>query len=157
MSDKRLLHTFAALGLALFSATCSAQTVYRCGNSFQDTPCPGAPIKVQPGLSEIEKAADPEKERFMIAACEQAVRAHPGWKDPTSLLMAPVRRGKEEYRLIGNKKLPVRAYITGVNAKNSYGAYVGETFVACYANLEETELLNVYVSPTVQEIRTRRY
>jgi hypothetical protein len=146
----------------LFFATLSngqAQPLYRCGNTFSQTPCNsdakpiyrcnGAPSQTQcesdaKTIALQAKPVDVDRVEAMKAACIQWLRTVPDWKDRDSLKFGSVVRGKFDVKTINGSSTVVVNYITSINGKNSYGAYIGEKPAVCYANEQETKILSGY-------------
>lgn len=142
--------TTAALCLAPLLA--SAQ-IYKCGNSFSEVPCsPSVPEGSKPNPATqrttapraLPKPQDlparPEATARMVELCEQEVRST--LKDPASATLRDARRGGVETWCTKPQK-QVRYYWMTVNAKNSYGAFVGEKPYRCAVDIGETTVLRV--------------
>lgn len=156
-----------------------AQTMYRCGNAYSDTPC-GPDVKVlnapkpkpandddylkklKSDIADTERSliqrrdelafvkatqplptnpADPEKTAKMQEDCRIWITNVRDWKDRDSLKISAPKRGTAEYRWVHKKAVIAWPYYALVNAKNSYGGYVGERPMACYADMAETTIL----------------
>lgn len=78
----------------------------------------------------------------MKAACTDWLRRVPDWKDRDSVKIFNVRRGAMDVKTIDGYPVVVVSYIASVNGKNSYGAYIGEKPAVCYANQQETKILD---------------
>lgn len=73
----------------------------------------------------------------------QYIRNAQVWKDRASLQIDPPVRGQFTTIVKDGKTQAVVQYLTTVNAKNSYGGYVGAKPAVCYVNAAETRVLSV--------------
>lgn len=142
LTMKTLLFT-AAVAL-LLPASVGAQTMYRCGTTFSQQPC-GADAKAiaTVGVVQPERPADPSKVVAMQAACQQWVREKPAWKDRDSVRSTTPVRQKLDTRTVAGVGQLVVPYRTMVNAKNSYGAYQGEKTYTCFADRDESKIIDL--------------
>lgn len=121
-----------------------AQHLYQCGNTFSQVPC-GEDAKVikAPGVFQPPTTpVSPERVEAMKAACSEWLRIVPSWKDRDSLKILSVTRGKFAVERIRDVPTVVVTYYAKINGKNSYGAYAGEKIAVCYANEQETKILD---------------
>ncbi|MCS4509148.1 hypothetical protein [Xylophilus ampelinus] len=148
----------------LFLAPCltaGAQTMYKCGNTYSQNPCdsaareyklPGA--KAPPATASAIASgkplspADESKVEALKARCADALRTVPMWKDRDTIKMGSINRGTETRSVVlsNGSFRQVVPYYTMINAKNSYGAYGGEKVAACYFDLDEKSLVDVYTA-----------
>lgn len=141
------------IAILLLVPSLPALAVYKCGNTYSQTPCAAdakkleiqgsvqsrPPIKLDP--------IEPAKERQNADQCEKALRTIPSWKDRDSLKVGPIVRASTSMsKSIGGVPSQVVAYITSINGKNSYGAYGGEKTAACFFDLKEEKLLDYFVA-----------
>lgn len=98
------------------------------------------PIKI---LADSTATQHSDRVEKMKVQCEQMLRNVPAWKDKGSLVFSGFFRGKVTTMKIGDQSVAVVEYWTNVNAKNSYGGYVGEKPAICYANMGETQILDI--------------
>jgi len=134
--------------LATFVVASSASAqIYKCGNSFSQMPCgPDAKVIAAPAHKDSplpippDLPAAPDVVAKAKASCEQAVRQR--MKDPESARIKDVRRG-ETASWCRHGPEPVRYYWMTVNAKNSYGGYVGEQSYRCAMDINEQTVLGV--------------
>lgn len=87
------------------------------------------------------KTADPEQTSRMQEYCRIWIKHAREWKDRDSLKISDPKRGNAEYKWLREKLIIAWPYYARVNAKNSYGGYVGEQLITCYANKDETSIL----------------
>lgn len=141
---------FAPIAAALLAVLCTQTwAVNKCTGadgkvSFQDAPCTanatGKTVKIWSEQAPVEHG---ERVQAMKAQCEAMLRNVPSWKDKDSLKFIGFFRGKATTITIDGQPLMVVEYLTRVNAKNSYGGYVGEKPAICYANIGETRILDI--------------
>jgi len=131
--------------LCSLAALSSAQTMYRCGNTFSQQPCgqdakevaiQGVPQPRRLPPMPVDEPASPEVVAAARSMCETAITGQ--LKDPDSARFeAPIR--------LGLRRTPdgiiLRDYMIYVNAKNSYGGYTGSKRWTCSLNAKETAVL----------------
>lgn len=143
----------AGIAALLFAGTCSAQTMYRCGNTFSQNPCgPDAKEIAISGVPQpsaasriVQTPVDPEKAERMKAECLVWIRTQMPWKDRDSVKFGSVTVGLLGMRMIDDTDTLVRRYYTRVNAKNSFGAYIGEQEGICYAAADDSKIIGAVV------------
>lgn len=139
-----------AAGLALFALagpeSVGSQTMYRCGNTFSQTPCgENSTTSTIPKSGRSTTVADHQARVLdMKMRCAALVKGLPAWKDPSSVRMDGIYRGKAEVRQVHGQPLVVIPYYAMADGKNSYGAYPGQRPYACYANEAETRIIDFY-------------
>lgn len=141
---------FLAVCLTVMGATAGAQTMYKCGTTFSQTPCAPDAKEVraagvpQPVVAPPLPAATPQREAELAVKCHLALRDIPAWKDRESLRIEPPSRGREAVvRDINGVRRPVIPYYTTINARNSYGGYTGEKAAACYFDMAEERIVDL--------------
>lgn len=112
--------------------------------TYQDAPCATAaqPEKLR-FLDRQTSQVHTERTNKMAEACVQYIRNAQVWKDRASLQIDPPVRGQFTTIVKDGKTQAVVQYLTTVNAKNSYGGYVGAKPAVCYVNAAETRVLSV--------------
>ena len=126
-------HWFAAaVVLACVAPHAYAQKLYRCGNTFSQVPCGQDAQEVraagvpQPVPTTALEELPPERHAEVQAMCERGIRMRPAWKDPDSVKITAIRRAKRtEVVTLGGKRREIAPWYAAVNAKNSFGGYVG--------------------------------
>lgn len=138
--------------LTLIGSAFPAMAVYKCGNTYSQTPCAADAKKLEiseslQSSSGVKlRAVAPEKERANIEICEKALRTIPAWKDRESLKIGTIRRGLSSMNTnINGVATEVVPYVTTINGKNSYGAYGGEKAAACFFDMKDEKLLDYFV------------
>lgn len=144
-----------SLCAAILIAACThaaAQTMYRCGNTYSQSPCgaDASELKAagvpQPIATSALEPLSPDRHEQVKATCEHGIRTRPSWKDRETLKIGEIRRGKRsEVVTLNGKRQSIVPWYAIVNARNSYGAYIGERIVDCYFDSKEDTLLDVYV------------
>lgn len=111
---------------------------------YQETACEGdATSKSIKILADSTPNDHGDRVQKMKMQCEEMLRNVPAWKDKGSLIFSGFFRGKVTTMKIGDQSVAVVEYLTKVNARNSYGGYVGEKPAICYANMGETQILDI--------------
>lgn len=141
----RYLRSIMGGALLCGAAFASAQTMYRCGNTFSQQPCgqdakevaiQGVPQPRKVPPMPVDEPASPETLAAARTMCEAAITGQ--LKDPASAKFdAPIR--------MGLRRTPdgviLRDYTVYVNAKNSFGGYTGAKRWTCSLNAAETSVL----------------
>ncbi|HEX3139873.1 MAG TPA: hypothetical protein VHQ87_07450 [Rhizobacter sp.] len=132
--------TTLILALLTWPVLSLAQTLYRCGNTYSQTPCAadaasahlsaGVAPDVAPGLSGKD-----------LCATEGVIQL--GFSDPESRRVGAVTRAGSEAIPYAGKAIAVRKYHLNINAKNAAGMYTGEQTYVCYLSEDERRVLKV--------------
>ena len=158
----KLIQVAFAVSAMVSAAACTGQTVYRCGNTYSQTPCPDAStVKIDaPNASSSNldaQIAEHKKKAFEKlpdnppgapvieankALCQQAILGT--LKDPDSAKITNLSRHGNRNNYFGGKWVAGPAYSADVNAKNSYGGYVGTRYWSCVFTPDESTLLTAY-------------
>ncbi len=128
---------------AIFCFAAQGQSVYKCGNTFSQTPC-GADAKqigVAPEIPlsrELPPDIPPAGDRIAanMATCERETRA--SMKDPEAAKIKDIKRSGVSQQYHRGKTFAGVTYTMNVNGKNSYGGYVGERLYSCVFDSTET-------------------
>lgn len=135
---KRLLLFLVAAAMAN-----SLHAQHRClidGKTvIQEQPCQGVrrseslPITYDPLLETANKAAgNTEAIEIGILTCRRQTPKSQAWLDPDSVKVGHVAGGKMVAIGPRGRQAAVRAFVVMINAKNSFGGYVGEKPYFCY-------------------------
>ena len=131
----------AALGaLLLVPAPPMAQTLYRCGNTYSQTPCtPDA----QP--ARVSSGAVPDQPAGLQGAqlCAAELPRLIGMPDPHGARIESVIKGDSEVIRYAGQPIAARKYHLSINARNAAGAYAGERPYLCYLSEDERRILQV--------------
>ena len=126
--------TFALL-LPMFA---SAQPLYRCGNTYSQTPCAADAAPVRARADAIADSAPGPKGGELCAAAAPKMLRLP---DPESVRIESVEKAPAEVIQYADKPTAAHQYIVRVNAKNVYGAYEGAQAYACHVSEDERRVL----------------
>lgn len=106
---------------------------------IQEQPCPGVrrseslPLTYDPLLETANIAAgNTEAIEIGILTCRRQTPKSQAWKDPESVKVGTVAGGKMVAIGPRGRKAAVRVFVVMINAKNSFGGYVGEQPYFCY-------------------------
>ncbi len=123
--------------LALPSAL-QAQGLYRCGNTYSQTPCaPDATARP------IFSGAAPEKAQGLTGydLCAAAAPAAAGTPEPESARVRQLSPRKAEVIQYAGQGVAAHRYDLGVDAKTRYGVYSGETPFSCWVSEDQARIL----------------
>lgn len=123
-------------------ASAFAQPLYRCGNTYSQTPCApeAAPKKLPSGAAPEAAAGLQGKELCSSDGIRQL-----GLPDPESARIGAVVKGGSEVIQYAGKPTVARKYLVTVNAKNVYGAYDGDRVFHCFLSEDERRILKTGV------------
>ena len=122
----------------------SAQNVYKCGNTYSETPCATDAKPMDSGLIKPQAprvAPSAEKVQRNMDLCKSVLRS--SLKDPNS---AQIKDETRLSKLMDGvnfstfERFPAVGYSMQVNAKNSYGGYTGYKTGICYFDLAEEKI-----------------
>lgn len=136
-------HAFTLFAAALAANAAFAQDAYKCSVNgkyvIQDSPCKvSAPSGPFPNSSEEAAAIEAGK-----ALCKERAPRAVSWKDPESVRIGEVVPGKVVDVNVDGTSHRARYFTVRVNAKNSYGGYVGEKPMGCYVSVDGTRIVKV--------------
>jgi hypothetical protein len=133
----------AAGGLLLMATAALAQPLYRCGNTYSQTPCaPDArPARISSGAAPDQ----PEGLQGQELCAAEAPRLL-GMPDPYSARIESLARGETEVIQYAGQPIAARKVHLTINARNSTGAYAGEQAYLCYLSEDERRILRVQPS-----------
>ena len=121
------------------SSNTSAQTMYRCGNMFSQIPCDK--VGAIPIITGTPTQSTPVLKGRLL--CKAAVPQRLALKDPYSAVVDVGESSRPAVIEYAGQPMMSREYLVTVNAKNSYGAYVGVKPYSCYLSENETNVLLV--------------
>lgn len=146
----------AVLATALLASSAQAQTMYRCGSTFSQTPCgsDAKSVRVSPSDLSSDTVAkqavlaaqkQPAPSQEVIAAnietCERRIRT--AMKDPDAARISEGARGGPSVEYEDGRSYPVVRYFFKVNGKNGYGGYVGDKLYVCVYDLGEKRIVRI--------------
>lgn len=126
--------------VSVWPGTLAAQTLYRCGNQYSQTPCAGdaKPARVPTGAA---PDAAPGLHGKELCAVEAPKRL--GFADADSVQISLVERGKAEVIQYADRPLAAHQYIVTLRAKNAYGTYGDVQTYRCFVSEDEHRVLKV--------------
>jgi hypothetical protein len=135
---RTLLTTLVAATLGAGAA--DAQTLYRCGNTYSQTPCAADAASARVPSS---AAPDPASGTAGQELCATDGLAQLAFPDPESTRIRSVNRAGTEVIQYAGKSVVARRYNLLVNTRNVQGAYTGERVYPCYLSEDERRVLKV--------------
>ncbi|MBC7956290.1 MAG: hypothetical protein H7Y33_10525 [Cytophagales bacterium] len=117
-----------------------AQPLYRCGNTYSQTPCApdAAPARISAGAAPDQASGASGKD---LCATEGVAQMR--FPDPESTRVVAVAKGGAEVIQYAGKPLASRKFNITLNTKNEVGAYMGERVYVCYLSEDERRVLKV--------------
>lgn len=134
------------------TATASAEP-YRCNVNgqvvYQETPCyltarpadRAPPAAASAAPEPATQSAGPIEAGKQL--CRSQASSHVAWKDPESVRIGSVYGGQMTVIDLGSVKTSGRQFFVDINAKNSYGGYVGQKPLVCYTSQDGTRIVKV--------------
>lgn len=147
------MNTMKPITLVLISflsayVTPSHGQAYKCsvGNKtvFSDSPCSGdvrKPHESGHADTSSSQAGDPKENG--AKNCKNDMLKSIAWKDPESIRVGRISGGAMEVIDFANTKIGARRYDVNVNAKNSYGSYIGEKPITCFTSQDGMRVLKL--------------
>lgn len=129
-----------ATGLLAATAPAGAQTLYRCGNTYSQTPCAADAASARMSSSAPPDAAPGAAGREL---CASDGVARLGLPDPEAVRVRSVTRAGTEVIQYAGKPIAARHYVLVLNAKNAQGGYDGDRRYSCYLSEDERRVLQV--------------
>ncbi len=126
--------------LALHSLPAAAQKLYRCGNSFSQTPCAADAIS-KPLPNDTVKGGGDTKQGHN--ACVEMMRKSLNLPDSHTVTIESAKRGKTETIQYAEQTLVARTYIVSAAIRNAMGNKTGEQTTMCYLSEDEQRVLKV--------------
>ena len=140
MTRRLLTRLAAGLVAGCIAGAAGAQTLYRCGNTYSQTPCAAdaasARVSANAAPDAATGSAGPE-------LCASEGIAQLGFADPESTRVRSVTRAGTEVIQYAGKPMAARRYNLVINTRNSQGAYPGERSYPCYLSEDERRVLKV--------------
>jgi hypothetical protein len=129
-----------AVAVAVLAGPVHAGKVYRCGETFSDTPC-GSTAEVVRQTPPI--AATDAVRVLPEALCITQLPKYFAFKDPDSLKISSLGYATTTVIPHRDTKVMAKVYVLEVNAKNSYGAYTGAETYRCYTSMDDSRVLTI--------------
>ena len=129
-----LRRSLIAACIASASVLAGAQTMYRCGNVYSQTPCASDAATVRPRVNAVADAAPGPQGADLCSAT--AVREL-ALDDGAAVQIASVARAPAEVIQYADKPIATRQYLVNLKIKSAAVVYDGPRTYAC--NLSEDE------------------
>lgn len=130
----------AALFIVLFAvcAPVAAQQLYRCGNTYSQTPCSAEarPARLFQGQAP-EKAPGP----VGFDLCAAAAGAKASASEPGSVRVQPLGARVSEVIQFAGQPLSAHRYDLAVDARAAYGASAGPVAYSCWVSEDQARVL----------------
>jgi hypothetical protein len=138
----------AAAALLTLCAAAGAQTMYRCGNTFSQTPC-GNDAKASPAPRPGDGGAGPaaEAERTRAQPCLAELAQRVGVAGPAALKIGRMEGPRVEAIDIKGEKLVVRTYEFTALTRNAYGGQSPGARFTCHLSEDEQRLVRLIEHP----------
>lgn len=133
-----LVCVFSAL--LVLPALCEAQQLYRCGNTYSQTPCAAAAsaVRIAP-VAAPEPAPGPRGKDLCSSSAPRLL----GFNDPQSARIESVVKANSEVIEYAGQPMVARKYVLSISATNAYGAYMAARSYACFLSEDEHRILKV--------------
>jgi hypothetical protein len=128
-----------ALSLALCAVTAAAQAqqLYRCGNTYSQTPCA---IDAKP--TRLHQGTAPDKAPGVgFELCEAAARAAVATPEPASARVVPLGQRVSEVIQYAGQPLSVHRLDLTIDAKTEYGMFSGAIAYSCWLSEDQARVL----------------
>lgn len=137
------MKTWLPIAFAVLSAWplhAQSQQLYRCGNTFSQTPC--APDAASARMS-AGAAPEPATGAAGKDVCATTGVSQMNFPDPESTRIRTVTKAGAEVIQYAGKPIVARKYQLAINTKDHAGAYTGERTYLCYLSEDERRVLKV--------------
>ena len=135
----RLLFT-ALAAIVAFPVASEAQQLYRCGNTFSQTPCAAAAsaVRISPAAAP-EPPPGPHGKELCSSSAPRLLQL----TDPNTARIESIVKVDSEVIQYAGQPIAARKYLMSINATNVYGVYMGARSYACYLSEDERRILKV--------------
>jgi hypothetical protein len=130
----------ALLLVVLMSDSAPAQQMYKCGSTYSQVPCDAA---AQPTRIYKDTQPNPPAGLRGRELCRYLTPRAANLKDPFSAVVEQVAGPVGAVVRIGSDVIEAKRFDVMLNAKNSYGAYVGARPYGCFLSVDERRLLHL--------------
>jgi hypothetical protein len=144
MTVIRLVTHWKVLAIAAsmlgLGGTVSAQTMYRCGNQYSQTPCGNdAQAKRLPASAAPDRGAEGDGKTLCMAVAPTRL----GLADPESARFEAVEKSADTVIQHAGQPIAAKTYLMLINPKGPYGAYLGASLYACHLSQDEQRILKI--------------
>lgn len=135
MNTTRLL---AAIALGTCASLASAQQMYKCGNTFSQTPC-AADAVAKP----VQPSAAPDVPAGLTGyeLCAAAARKMVNTPEPETARIQPIGERRSEVIQYAGKPIATHRYDLSVDVKTQYGVFSGLQPYACWLSEDQRRVL----------------
>ena len=127
-----------ATGLALAAPLAGAQTMYRCGNVYSQTPCASDAATVRPRANAVaDTAPGPQGAELCGATAAREL----GLDDGAPVQIASVAKAPAEVIQYADKPTATRKYVVRLKIKSALAVYDGPRTYACHLSEDERRVL----------------
>lgn len=130
-----------SMSCVLLPASASAQQLYRCGNTFSQTPCAGDAAAVRMPPPGGGQAAAPGAGGGQ--ACESAAIAALSRSDGSALRVDGIEGGRSEVIQYAQQAIVSRKYTVRVSSVAPTGVSLGQRSVTCYLSEDGQRVLKL--------------
>src|SRR6185295_2325834 len=113
----------------LVSTVAAAQPLYRCGNTYSQTPCAAAASAVRIAAGAVPDAAEGLQGKEL---CSATVPRLLQLGDPAAVRVESVVKGDAEVIQYAGQPVATRKYLLSINVANAYGAWTGARSFTCH-------------------------
>lgn len=133
----------AAACVAASSAPVGAQTLYRCGNVYSQTPCAtdAAPVRAR-----ADAVADAAPGPRGADLCTATAMRELQLDETAPAQIASVGKGSAEVIQYADKPTATRKYIVNLKPKGAYATFDGPRAYACHLSEDERRILKFAVA-----------
>jgi hypothetical protein len=133
-----LRRALVAGGIAAASTLAGAQTMYRCGNVYSQTPCASDAAAVRPRADAAPDAAPGAQGADL---CSATALRELGLDETAPIQIASVTKAPAEVIQYADKPTATRKYLVSLKVKGAYVAYDGPRTYACHLSEDERRVL----------------
>lgn len=128
----------AAIALGAHAGFASAQQMYKCGNTFSQTPC--APDAV---AKPVQSSAAPEAAGGLSGyeLCAAAARKMANSPEPETARIQPVGERRSEVIEYAGKPIATHRYDLAIDAKTQFGVFSGLQPYTCWLSEDQRRVL----------------
>jgi hypothetical protein len=115
--------------------------MYRCGNTFSQTPCGAAAASALriSAAAAPEPASGPRGKELCNSAAPRLLQLN----NPETTRIESVVKGSSEVIQYAGQPAVARKYLMSINATNAYGVYMGAKTYACFLSEDEQRILSI--------------
>ncbi|MES1163689.1 MAG: hypothetical protein ABUL50_11570 [Rhizobacter sp.] len=127
-----------AVGLALVSSLAGAQTMYRCGNVYSQTPCASdaAPVKAR-GTAVADTPSGPQGADLCTATAVRELALDDG----APVQIGSITKAPAEVIQYADQPTATRKYLVNLKVKGAAVVYDGPRTYACHLSEDERRVL----------------